>query len=53
MYLLLIGELHGCSQHLQIVGQTSDREIIQGMIVKYNKLYFKTVKAYEQKNEYC
>lgn len=53
MYLLLIGELHGCSQHLQTVGQTSDREAIQEMIVKYNKLYFKTVKAHEQKNEYC
>jgi hypothetical protein len=50
-YLLLIGELNGCSQHLQVLGQLSDREIIQDMIVKYNKLYFRTKKAYEQESK--
>lgn len=50
-YLLLIGELNGCSQHLQVLGQQSDREIIQDMIIKYNKLYFRTKKAYEQESE--
>ena len=50
-YLLLIGELNGCSQHLQVLGQQSDREIIQEMIIKYNKLYFRTKKAYEQESK--
>ena len=50
-YLLLIVELNGCSQHLQVLGQQSDREIIQDMIVKYNKLYFRTKKAYEQESK--
>ena len=50
-YLLLIGELKGCSQHLQVLGQQSDREIIQDMIIKYNKLYFRTKKAYEQESK--
>ncbi len=50
-YLLLIGELNGCSQHLQVLGQQRDREIIQDMIVKYNKLYFRTKKAYEQESK--
>ena len=50
-YLLLIGELNSCSQHLQVLGQHSDREIIQDMIIKYNKLYFRTKKAYEQESK--
>jgi len=50
-YLLLIGELNGCSQHLQELGQSADREIIQSMIIKYNKQYFKVKKAYEQESE--
>jgi hypothetical protein len=50
-YLLLIGELHGCSQHLITIDEPDDREVINEMIVKYNKLYFKSVKEYEQKSK--
>ena len=50
-YLLLISELNGCSQHLQKLGQLADREVIQSMIIKYNKQYFKVKKAYEQESE--
>ena len=50
-YLLLIGELHGCSQHLIAIEELDDREVINEMIVKYNKLYFKSVKEYEQKSK--
>ena len=38
-YLLLIGELHGCSQHLQKLGQKADREVIQRMIIKFTRIY--------------
>lgn len=50
-YLLLIGELHGCSQHLIAVDEPKDYEAINELIVKYNKLYFKSVKEHEQKNK--
>jgi len=51
IYLLLIGELNGCSQHLQTLGQEADREVIQSMITKYNKQYFKVKKAYDQESK--
>ena len=50
-YLVLIGELHGCSQHLAAIDQPHDREAINELIVKYNKLYFKLVKENEQKSK--
>ncbi len=50
-YLLLIGELHGCSQHLTVIDELKDRDVINELIVKYNKLYFKSVKEYEQKSK--
>jgi len=50
-YLLLIGELNGCYQYLKVLGQQRDLEIIEEMIIKYNKLYFKTKKAYEQESK--
>ncbi len=50
-YLLLIGELNGCSQHLQTLGQHADCEVIQSMITKYNKQYFKVKKAYDQESQ--
>lgn len=49
--LLLIGELNGCSQHLNVLEEHADQEIIDEMIVKYNKLYFKEKKYYEQKSK--
>ena len=48
VYLLLIGELEGCSQHLKKLGQPNDNAIIREMITKYYKLYFKCKKAHEQ-----
>jgi predicted HAD superfamily Cof-like phosphohydrolase len=39
-YLLLIGELNGCSQHLQVLGQQRDREIIQDMVKELSDLVF-------------
>ena len=50
-YLLLIGELEGCSAHLSKLGQTKDRSIIKEMVTKYYKLYFKCKKAYEQESK--
>ena len=51
IYLLLIGELNGCSQHLKMLGQQADCEVIQAMIFKYNKQYFKVKKAYDQESK--
>jgi hypothetical protein len=45
MYLLLIGELHGCSQHLQTVGQTSDREVIQKNDCQVQQIIFQNGKS--------
>ena len=47
VYLLLIGELNGCYQHLRKLNQPADLEVIQQMIIKYNKLYFKTKTSME------
>lgn len=44
-YLLLIGELEGCTGHLKKLGQVADLEIIREMIPKYYKLYYKAKKA--------
>tara|TARA_R110002012_G_C11545178_1_gene601850 strand:+ start:378 stop:560 length:183 start_codon:yes stop_codon:yes gene_type:complete len=53
VYLLLIGELNGCYQQLKKLNQPADLEVIQQMIVKYNKLYFKTKKAHVQNESEC
>ena len=50
-YLLLIGELEGCSAHLKKLGQKSDLETIRQMVSKYYKLYFKCLKANEQESK--
>ena len=44
-YLLLIGELEGCSAQLKKLGQTADRDTIREMVSRYYKLYFKVKKA--------
>mgnify|MGYP003142818192 FL=1 len=46
-YLLLIGELEGCSAHLKKLGQTADYETIREMVSRYYKLYFKAKKAHD------
>jgi hypothetical protein len=46
-YLLLIGELEGCTGHLKKLGQTDDLETIKAMLPKYYKLYFQSKKNYE------
>ena len=51
VYLLLIGELEGCSGHLKKLGQPADLNVIQTMVSKYYKLYFQCKKAYEQESE--
>lgn len=51
IYLLLISELNGCSQYLRKLGQQADCEVIQSMIIKYNKQYFKVKKEYEQESK--
>ena len=43
-YLLLIGELEGCSAHLKELGQDADRDTIKEMVSRYYKLYFKAKK---------
>tara|TARA_B100001057_G_scaffold43616_1_gene39001 strand:- start:1445 stop:1606 length:162 start_codon:yes stop_codon:yes gene_type:complete len=48
-YLLLIGELEGCSAHLKDLDEIADREAIKELCSKYYKLYFKTKKD-EQKS---
>tara|TARA_B100001769_G_C21809037_1_gene440179 strand:+ start:153 stop:326 length:174 start_codon:yes stop_codon:yes gene_type:complete len=50
-YLLLIGELEGCSAHLKKLGQAADLEVIKEMVSKYYKLYYKCRKAYEQESK--
>ena len=47
-YLLLIGELEGCSAHLKELGQAADRATIKEMVSRYYKLYFKSKKEYAQ-----
>ena len=47
-YLLLIGELEGCSAHLKQLGQDADRDTIKEMVSKYYKLYYKTKKEWER-----
>lgn len=48
-YLLLIGELEGCSAHLKELGQDVDRDTIKEMVGKYYKLYYRT-KKHEQES---
>tara|TARA_Y100001968_G_C19352946_1_gene715651 strand:+ start:155 stop:316 length:162 start_codon:yes stop_codon:yes gene_type:complete len=48
-YLLLIGELEGCSAHLKDLEEFEDRAAIKALCSKYYKLYFST-KKYEQKS---
>lgn len=43
-YLLLIGELEGCTGHLKKLGQIADLEAIREMLPKYYKLYFQLKK---------
>ena len=43
-YLLLIGELEGCSAHLKDLGQDADRATIKEMVSKYYKIYYKAKK---------
>ena len=50
-YLLLIGELEGCTGHLKKLGQTADLETIREMLPKYYKLYFKAKKALKESCE--
>ena len=47
-YLLLIGELEGCSAHLKELGQDADRETIKEIVTKYYKLYFKAKKEWQK-----
>lgn len=48
-YLLLIGELEGCSAHLKDLEEFEDRATIKSIVSKYYKLYFKS-KKYEQQS---
>lgn len=45
-YLLLIGELEGCSAQMKVLGQPEDRAILKEMLTKYYKLYFKCKKEW-------
>ena len=45
-YLLLIGELEGCSAHLKALGQDADRDTLKEMITKYYKLYYQAKKQW-------
>ena len=47
-YLLLIGELEGCSAHLKRLGQDADRDAIKALCTKYYKLYFKCKKEWQK-----
>lgn len=47
-YLLLIGELEGCSAQLQVLGQPEDRATLKEMLTKYYKLYFKAKKEWQK-----
>ena len=47
-YLLLIGELEGCSAHLKRIGAQGDRDVITEMVARYYRLYFKTKKNEQQ-----
>ncbi len=47
-YLLLIGELEGCSAHLKDLDEHEDRAAIKELCTKYYKLYFKTKKDEQQ-----
>ena len=49
-YLLLIGELEGCSAHLKELGQDADRDTIREMVSKYYKMYFKLKKLEKEKS---
>ena len=47
-YLLLIGELEGCSAHLKDLGQHADRDTIKEMVSRYYKIYYKVKKQWQK-----
>ena len=47
-YLLLVGELEGCSAHLKKLEAHGDCDVIREMVARYYRLYFKTKKNEQQ-----